>query len=77
MTAQYDVDGNPEDPGDPTIPPGDTGGENEMPPLVTDVNVFEELKLVGNTYRSDIVVNFTPVEMSENSVARIVGFRLS
>ena len=76
LTAEYDVDGNPVDPGEPTIPPGPEDGSNEMPPLVLDVNVFEELKLVGNTYRSDIVVNFTPVEMSENSPARITKYKV-
>jgi predicted phage tail protein len=53
-----------------------TGSQKEMPPLVTDVQLTEEVALVGDVYSPSIVVSFGEVEMPDNAIAKINRYEI-
>jgi len=78
LTERFDLDGNVANPTpsngtyvEPTV-----NSKTEVPPLVENVTVGEQLAIVGNVYRSDIVVTFSAARMPDNSLSRIVKYKV-
>ena len=81
LISKYSIDGSISDPNNRTVTTTElvrnaNRSMFDIPPLVSDIVLAEEFVSVGSSLQSNILIHFTPLDISTESLARVARYEL-